>query len=321
MQTDAVPGAAAHAPTADLSFCLGCGYDLAGLPHDTHCPECGYPIAESVAFGLASQPIPLLSRLRSGPIWIFSGLGAQLVAGVANSAFSSFAMVAFAQNSTWLAVAIVLAGAVCALGAQVALFIGYWRYATPLEGAPPPGWKDGHRRTLRATSVAALGLTVVTAPSSFLVLLLTAPSPGAPPGAAPAGWMFVVAMAGVGLGFIGGLVELVRYLSTAGHTAALAKRIPDPKLARLAKHMYRWTAGVIIASVVLAGAMILAAAVQTGGAPFGSGVAFFAPMLGLVLVAFIAFGLWIGWIVMLAKALAAVSRVRRAAILRTRGAA
>ena len=37
--------------------CVGCGYNLRGLPFDHRCPECGKPCAESVRFVVKFVPV------------------------------------------------------------------------------------------------------------------------------------------------------------------------------------------------------------------------------------------------------------------------
>ena len=49
--------------------CVGCGYDLRGLPGDGHCPECGQEIAQSVRWSrLRWREAPPLSA--SDPRWV-----------------------------------------------------------------------------------------------------------------------------------------------------------------------------------------------------------------------------------------------------------
>src|SRR4051794_11063247 len=51
--------------------CLGCGYNLRGLRGEGQCPECGLPVAESIAGdGLVVGTTRRLGRLRRG-----AGLG------------------------------------------------------------------------------------------------------------------------------------------------------------------------------------------------------------------------------------------------------
>src|SRR5690606_20532365 len=94
-----------------------CGYDLSGIDPAGQCPECAAPVEQTTRFSLASQPLPVLNRLRSGPIWLFSGLGAQVIVGGAGGMLGPLC-IALYEESALGAVALALVGAALVVGAQ-----------------------------------------------------------------------------------------------------------------------------------------------------------------------------------------------------------
>ncbi len=297
----------------DGFHCLSCGYDLAGISPDGDCPECRYPIRDSRELGLLSQPVPTLTRIRSGAIWIFIGIGAQFVGGTANSVFSAVGA-AMGQQSMAVAIVLGVIGALFALAGQSVSVVGYWRYTTPLAGAAPPRMAgEGYRRTMRVTSVLMLVLTFLTAPTSMMVVLGGMAQSGGAQSRFADQIMLTILVITMGLSVLTGLTELIRYLCTAAYTAALARRLPNLKLALRATRVYRWTAGIIIAAIGLVALFAISAALSgVNGSAFGIGAV--VSGIGALVIGVIAFALWIAWIVMLAQFLAAISKVRKRAM-------
>src|SRR5690606_23438588 len=60
-----------HAPSVP---CVGCTYNLAGVPLDSNCPECGLPVSTTLRHALELQPVAALSRIRSGIWWITASI-------------------------------------------------------------------------------------------------------------------------------------------------------------------------------------------------------------------------------------------------------
>lgn len=320
MDDQSLPGDAPRSITRsrpDALLCCGCAYDLAGIDRSGACPECGLAIQETLRFGLVGQPIEVLNRLRSGVIWIFAGIGAQFVAGILSSIFSAVGITLLAQNSMGQGIAVAIVGMLFVVAAQTVSLIGYWRYSTPLAGPKLDGWKYGKfRRTLRITSVILIAFSMFNSP---LPMIAFAGGGAANPAAAAAQTAAPSAAAIIGLGVTAGvslllgLSELIRYLTTAAYTSALAARLPNPKLARLSAFIYKGTAWVIIGVIGLVCVFVVASAVS-GTVGSGMGLGMILSGIGMILIALFAFGLWIAWIVMLAQFLAAISKVRKRAM-------
>ncbi|MGP1310632.1 MAG: hypothetical protein ACTS27_10585 [Phycisphaerales bacterium] len=299
--------------------CLGCGYDLAGLEPSGQCPECGDAIENTLSFRLAAQSPRVLKRLRDGPIWIFAGMGAQLIVGFASSLLIMMAIGVW-QQSRAAAVALGLGGVVIAIATQAVSFIGYWKLSTPLSGPVPTEWNyNRFRKTLRVAAVVVLVLNALGAPLALLGVSFLgaagamAPASGTATANPPIGSVVALGL-NAGIGLLAAFAQLIRYLASAAYIRGLAERIPDASLANLAQRIYRWTAAILITAVCLVIVMGVLASFTTGSGAL-PGLFVLVPGVGFLVVAVIAFVLWICWIVMVAKFLAKIVKVR-AAVLR-----
>ena len=276
------------------------------------------PIRETLSFGLVGQPIEVLTRLRSGAIWIFIGMGARFVSGTIGGLLGVGAVAAM-EFSVAFGVGVALLGFLVLVGAEVVSLIGHWRYSTPLTGVRPDGWKyGGYRRTLRITSVILVVVAIANSPLPMLALASAGATTTSAFGATSSPGMRAVDIAFMityfGAALLSGLAQIIRYIATAAYTSALATRLPDQKLARRAKFVYQGTALAIIAVIVLV-AVFAGASALAGTTGTAVGVGMIVSGIGLVLTAILSLALWVAWIVMLAQFLAGISKVRKRAML------
>ncbi|MCC6321796.1 MAG: hypothetical protein IT438_10230 [Phycisphaerales bacterium] len=127
--------------------CVGCGYDLGGLPGDGVCPECGLAI-EVTRSGdrLDAAPVGYLLRLKLGArlLCIFVVLGSLLLIAEATLSLSG--------SSTGNA------GIVVGITLAVGLALGLWGVTTPQPGRMRAPVGDQPRRIARLSLLGALGL-------------------------------------------------------------------------------------------------------------------------------------------------------------------
>jgi hypothetical protein len=162
--------------------CGSCGYDLRGLRTDGRCPECGFPIWETVrrAIDPRARRLPSISNPRRVGDALFAIVACLLVAtllllapGVARGLEGLTSMAIRARVPSWLPIA---AGAVAILAVWPVYRL------SPRTGAEPG---DLTRRDLRllAASLVAIGLLFAaqgvpspwsTSPGRHVLHLLTA---------------------------------------------------------------------------------------------------------------------------------------------------
>ncbi|MBX3359490.1 MAG: hypothetical protein KF745_13805 [Phycisphaeraceae bacterium] len=178
--------------------CVGCEYDLHGLPRAGRCPECGVAVGESLQGGLLlrfAQPEWIRSVRWGYSVAVIglAALAAVLVTGVAGGLGRGRA----ASGALWL----------LGIAAAAVMSVGCLAVTVPEGIKIDLVWPDAARRVLRAVS---LGLIVVllarTVPAFERVLV-------------PWGWW------GDWLTFILGVVQ---FLAMTRYTQWLAERVPDP---------------------------------------------------------------------------------------------
>ncbi len=230
MPTEISPDQSTPASTVETGvLCLGCQYELAGLPSDSVCPECGMSIARSLMGDtlLHADPQWLKKVYRGFRLIIYSVLvplffmitvllgvivfGLIEIFAAPNPAFNRFVELAETPFSVlfWIVIA---ASPLC--------FIFGWFCVT----TPEPDRLDEHsqqgRRYARWTAVAWLLLSALGIAGISVVNLLVPNSTGVHPLIA---WGVHAAASSLHYWFA---MEFVR---------SLANRLPNPKLVRKAR--------------------------------------------------------------------------------------
>ncbi len=222
-------------PLAPAVPCRRCRYDLRGLPADGRCPECGTPVAVSIAGDRLRNADPAwLATLARGTRLILAAVAFLLACGIGG---------AFAVTPAGLPLRLTLGQ----LAGNVAYLVGVWWLTTP---DPSGGGEDRYgrsRRLIRAT--LAVGLAEQAA--GFALGAVVVPPP--------------VRVLLTAVLVVGAVAEVVGYWATLTYLERLAQRLPDPHLAGRAR-LLKWgirgpLLGVVLTIVVV---LIQLAAVGPG---------------------------------------------------------
>lgn len=238
-------GAAHQVATGDYVVnrdvpCVGCSYNLRGLPIHRNCPECGEPISNS-ATGILLEDAPpgYVTKIRGGLSLVLNSILAAIIFGLLAGVMGF----AFSGQYTWLMPLLNIGGFI--VGA--AMLLGYWRFTQPdpvMEAIEQP---TTDRKVIRATLMFSLGVSVLQLFTGLLVQTGSAGSAAAPP----------ASVLGIGPGIISLLLWVVQFMSVMNYTAWIGGRVPDEFVVRRAK-MYRWLLPVIyvVGAIVVIGPLI-----------------------------------------------------------------
>lgn len=197
--------------------CISCGYDLAGLPRDGVCPECGTPIERSYAPDLLeNRSIEFLMQLRSGlslVVWsILTQVALKLLAFTGGIAAMTMGFAPPSSQPIFelftRAVGLVL---------TILVLWGWWRITTPDPSRAGTDLDVKPRKVIRVAVVlqAAVGLAGLAFAAAYVGTQ------------AISNTLAIIAL-GVGLAY--GLAWIVQFFAVMLYLQWLARRIPDPKL-------------------------------------------------------------------------------------------
>ena len=206
------PGDACGGGAPAVVLCRKCGYDLRGCDAAGRCPECGTPVALSATPDLLRFADPAwASKLGRGVRFILWGTLAAIVSAVVASAV-------FGET--------LLGNVVATAGTFVHLY-GAW-----LLTEPDPS-SVGRDETLNVRKLVRVAFAAYLAATLLHMLMAASPLPAA----------LVVALPL--LDNAATLAEAVGEWAKFRYLGVLAGRIPDPALARQARRLSWWLAGVL----------------------------------------------------------------------------
>ncbi len=261
--------------------CRRCGYNLRGLGENGRCPECGTAVGLSIHGDLLRFAEPAwVEKLARGMELILVGIVTGIVGGCVGGGISAAGT---PQSQAAGTLVILLSGLLSLVGA--------WILTTP----DPSG--IGEQRFVNARKVVRAGL--IAGLAGQLINLVLPDSRSGP--------LFALAIvAATVCGLAGAVGTYAQYL----YIERLAERIPDARLARLARFL-RWGYSIVLGVSTLIGGIAAFYVVRSGPAAAGPGIAATLSGFGVILgVAGCAFGL--GVLVMSIACIVLYIRARRA---------
>lgn len=216
-------------PSASVTPCISCGYDLRGLNPAGVCPECGRPVADTLDG----------NRLwRADPAWlkrVLNGLNLALLAMILSvlSWALSQALGIFQIGPSGITATNLSAYSLVDQGLQLAILalssLGYYRLSCQEPQNTPHATPDGSRTWLRRFLYASIATTVAALLTrSVAIALLASPTLNR-------NWIYYLAAAGIA----GYVAQLGLYIFTMLHIRTLSLRLPNYALASTAA-IFAW---------------------------------------------------------------------------------
>ena len=214
------------AVVADDTLCLECAYNLRTLSFEGRCPECGTPVGISAHGNFLRYCDPAwMEKLALGITLIVWGVVGILIGTV---------LVAL------LAARYPMPASIIGFLAGLAGFAGAWLFTSP----DPSGIGDMQYKTPRTITRVCLAIGV----GASLLRLLSDYAGATPSAQAPKMGLLSIALS---------LVHVVGVLAELRYFEKLARRVPDPDLAKLANTVM-WAYGLSMAfMVVVSGLLVL----------------------------------------------------------------
>lgn len=203
--------------------CIACGYDLAGLPRDSQCPECGLSVERSYAPDLLeNRSTEFLMNLRSGLTLVLAGV----FASIATVALLLVASILAGLYAPANADVVAIVSQVLELGIAFLILFGWWRITAPDPGRVGRGLDVRPRQVLRAAVIVQVVMSLV----QLVLLPFWTQTYNM---ANPVDLVYLAAQWGHGIAWC------TQFFASMLYIKWLARRIPDPKLEADAKR-FMW---------------------------------------------------------------------------------
>ncbi len=234
----AVAPEAIAAATTDGRFCVGCAYQLDGLPVDGTCPECGTPIELSLREPtLANTSQEYLRTIKSGLSFVLNGILLMIMVQVLTIVATFAAMAAPGSIGS-----VTLIAQFAGLGVSLLIIVGYWKYTAPDPSQVALEKSNAARKVIRIVVASQAAVSVVSVVLSLLTPA-TAQAAAAAGGAMNPGGMVILAFTAV-LGIVGLVLWAVQFFAVMRYTRWIAARVPDLFVVKRTK-VYVWLLPVI----------------------------------------------------------------------------
>jgi hypothetical protein len=246
--------------------CRQCGYDLRGLRHDGNCPECGLPVERSVHSNLVRYSDPAwIRKLRLGTILVYAGFAISILLGIALAVTVSVLGTPGGIGPRTVELIGNLASLAIFLTGGVMILVGNWFLTTP----DPSGIGEDDYGRPRLVARILLVISGLSFPVSSAIQLLD-----------------VTGIATIVWGVLTTLIAVSGYVALLIYISRFTRRLPDTKLGKAARSVWKWIIGVTASYAVLMTvfATIVATAIFAGPGAGGPGPVFMTSSCGLVIV-------------------------------------
>lgn len=212
--------------------CINCGYNLNGFSVDAVCPECGKPVADSVARDLfRDAPAEYVRSLYSGTKLVVGMILLLVVLALTSGVVSGLAGAQAITPAVHDAVAV--GTSVCGVICSLLLTIGWWKLTEP-NPEHPPEYSGGASRSL--VRWMAVIHAAFSATQSIILLATGAYSFSATQNAQLSiGTGSLLAV--VGLSLLGLVVFAVGYFAQMLYIGWMGPRLPNTWVTKRAKLM------------------------------------------------------------------------------------
>jgi len=203
-----------------IPACVACGYDLAGLPREGQCPECGTSVALSYAPDLLeNRSIDFLVQLRSGLGFVVLGILLQILLAVGVFVMVLVFMTGVSSRGSSIAwySGMDLLMQVLGFGLSLLVLFGWWRITTPDPARVGTDLDVKPRQVIRIAVV----LQAIAALASLIADAIVLSAPTLATG---------IADVATALDWVSGLAWIVQFFAAMLYIQWLARRIPDTKL-------------------------------------------------------------------------------------------
>ena len=228
-----------HDPSVDVCIecgkslipnCIVCGYDLAGLPVEGTCPECGTAIERSYRPDrLANRSTEYLEQLRTGLSFVLNAILGSIIFRIV-SILGTIAL-RVSGSSILSGNALAMLSQIVSLLLSFAMLYGWWKITTPDAQAHSSDLDSKPRQILRAS-------VIILACIYTLRMFLSFGAPGSA-GFITNGFGSNIGIVLIAIGLVRTVAWIAKFFAAMLYVRWLASLVPDDNLASKAKQ-FMW---------------------------------------------------------------------------------